>query len=144
MHLPTLLLFLPFAIVSISAFPQAAQNPPISTQYSDDTDFQRAILNATNLYRRQHNASELSWNTTLAEAAQDWSEGCEFEHSGGPTGENLAAGYPNATAAVEAWGDEREEYDFSEGEFEYVHLSPSALATSQVGDGKIKCCSEPI
>lgn len=30
----------------------------------------------------------------------------------GPYGENLAFGYPNASAAVEAWGDERKMYDF--------------------------------
>ncbi len=31
---------------------------------------------------------------------------------GGPSGENLAIGYPNITAAIEAWGDERSKYDF--------------------------------
>lgn len=30
----------------------------------------------------------------------------------GPYGENLAFGYPNASSAVEAWGDEREFYNF--------------------------------
>lgn len=103
-----------------SAIPQSSQDPPVSAEYTDDTSFQRAILNTTNLYRRQHNATELSWNETLASIAADWSDGCEFEHSGGDPGENLAAGYPNATASVEAWGNEREEYDFAEGEFAYV------------------------
>ena len=31
---------------------------------------------------------------------------------GGPTGENLAAGYANATASVDAWGLERTDYNF--------------------------------
>lgn len=31
---------------------------------------------------------------------------------GGPTGENLAAGYANATASVDAWGLERKMYNF--------------------------------
>jgi hypothetical protein len=30
----------------------------------------------------------------------------------GPYGENLAFGFPNASSAVEAWGDEREYYNF--------------------------------
>lgn len=101
----------------VAAVPQSNQDTTVSAEYTDETQFQRAILDATNLYRRQHNASEMSWNTSLVEAAQEWSDDCKFEHSGGPSGENLAAGYPNATAVVEAWGDEREEYDFSEGEF---------------------------
>lgn len=75
------------------------------------------ILNVTNLYRQQHNASQLSWNESLAEYAKDWSEDCKFEHSGGPLGENLASGYPNVTASVEAWGNERKDYDFKKGEF---------------------------
>ena len=36
---------------------------------------------------------------------------------GGPYGENLAEGYGNATATVEAWGDEGSQYDFSSGDF---------------------------
>jgi hypothetical protein len=78
------------------------------------------MLNVTNLYRRQHNASQLAWNESLAEYAKDYSENCKFEHSGGPLGENLASGYPNVTASVEAWGDERKEYDFDKGEFAYI------------------------
>jgi hypothetical protein len=35
-----------------------------------------------------------------------------FEHSHGPHGENLAAGYPSATDAVVAWYDEIKDYDF--------------------------------
>jgi hypothetical protein len=38
---------------------------------------------------------------------------------GGPSGENLAAGYANATAAVNAWGHERVDYDFKKGEFSH-------------------------
>ena len=32
------------------------------------------------------------WNETLAEFGEDVASGCVFEHSGGPYGENLAAG----------------------------------------------------
>jgi type II secretory pathway pseudopilin PulG len=104
------------------AAPQSSQDSSVSTEYTSDSNFQQAILDVTNLYRRQHNASQLSWNDSLAEYAKDWSEDCKFEHSGGPSGENLASGYPNVTASVEAWGDEREEYDFGKGEFSYVRL----------------------
>ncbi|KAK8058031.1 CAP domain-containing protein [Apiospora phragmitis] len=115
--------------------------------------FTSAILNSTNTYRDQHNATHLVWNTTLADFANRYlgqvvssrstpsssssssSESdssskldsgkdkrgdggrCEFKHSGGPYGENLALGCANATSCVEAWGDERREYDFGKGDF---------------------------
>ncbi|KZM21622.1 extracellular region [Ascochyta rabiei] len=91
----------------------------VSAEYTSDDAFRKAVLDTTNLYRRQHDAGELGWNETLAETAGTWSSKCGFEHSGGPTGENLAAGYPNATAAISAWGEERKEYDFKKGEFSY-------------------------
>lgn len=36
---------------------------------------------------------------------------------GGPYGENLASGYANVTDSVNAWGNERDEYNFRSGEF---------------------------
>ena len=45
-----------------------------------------------------------------------------YNFQGGPYGENLASGYPNASASVIAWGHEREEYDFKKAEFRYAPL----------------------
>ena len=98
----------------ILAAPQSSQDSSVPAEYASDSDFQETILNVTNLYRQQHNASQLTWNESLAEYAKDWSEDCKFEHSGGPSGENLASGYPNVTASVEAWGND---YDFKKGQF---------------------------
>lgn len=107
------------------AIPQSSQDSTsVSAEYANDDTFQKVMLDVTNLYRRQHNASQLAWNESLAEYAKDYSGECKFEHSGGPSGENLASGYPNVTVSVEAWGNEREEYDFDKGEFAYV--SPDA------------------
>lgn len=106
-----------FSTSLVLAAPQSSQETSVSAEYTSDSTFQAAILDVTNLYRRQHNASQLSWNASLAEYAKDWSEDCKFKHSGGSSGENLASGYPNVTASVEAWGDEREEYDFDKGDF---------------------------
>lgn len=52
-----------------------------SAEYTDDDVFQQAVLNVTNTYRKQHNATSLAWNESLAEYAKEWSERCEFEHS---------------------------------------------------------------
>jgi len=74
-------------------------------------------LSAHNTIRAQHGASDLTWSDELASKAQQWANGCVFQHSGGtlgPFGENLAAGtgssYDIATA-VKSWTDEVSEYD---------------------------------
>lgn len=59
------------------------------------------------------------WNQTIADFAQDYLNGnnCQFEHSGGPYGENLAIGYGSNTLAMQAWYDEWTDYDFAAGQF---------------------------
>jgi len=89
--------------------------PPISTStsYTSDSQFQSDLVTAHNFYRSEHNASALVWNETSTLRALSWVRACVFKHSGGPEGENLGAGYPNATAVVDGWGLEREKYDFT-------------------------------
>lgn len=127
--------FIPFflglpALLSPTLAQSSQDSTSISAEYSDDDTFQNAVLDITNLYRRQHNASVLTWNNTLAEYAKEWSKNCEFEHSGGPPGENLASGYPNVTVSIEAWGNERDDYDFEKGEFSYA-ISILSIAQMQ-------------
>lgn len=52
-----------------------------SSDYTKDDEFRKTILNVTNTYRRQHNATGLRWNESLAKTAKEWSERCVFEHS---------------------------------------------------------------
>ncbi|KAF2033908.1 PR-1-like protein, partial [Setomelanomma holmii] len=111
-------------------------------QYTDDELFREVVLNVTNTFRRQHNATSLAWNDTLANAAKDWSDECGFEHSGGPYGENLASGYNNATSAVLGWGMERERYSFQGGEFSTTtgHFTQLVWkATTNVGCARADC-----
>ncbi|KAF2109088.1 CAP domain-containing protein [Lophiotrema nucula] len=121
------------------------QDQQASVEYTDDDDFRAAVLNSTNTYRRQHNATGLSWNDTLSDYALNWSDRCVFEHSGGPSGENLASGYPNTTASHEAWGNERDQYDFKNGGFthETGHFTQLVWKSSlTVGCGRTECNSE--
>ena len=53
----------------------------ISSTYSADADFQSSILNSTNFYRKQHNASDLIWNNSLATYAASYAEKCLWAHS---------------------------------------------------------------
>jgi hypothetical protein len=91
----------------------AASTSPLSPSYTTPIDFRTSILNSTNTYRYEHSASYIYWNSTLASYAQSYSQNCVWEHSHGPYGENLARGYPDVPSAVDAWGDERSLYHFS-------------------------------
>ncbi|CZT42871.1 related to the plant PR-1 class of pathogen related proteins [Rhynchosporium secalis] len=96
--------------------PSSKDSDP-NASFKDKDIFARDILDAHNFYRNEHGVPDLSWNESSAELAGRWVRGCRFVHSGGPTGENLAAGYPNATASVDAWGLERKDYDFKKPGF---------------------------
>ena len=64
---------------------------------------------------------------------------------GGPTGENLAAGFVNVSASVEAWGLEREKYNFEEPGFseETGHFTQLVWrGTTTVGCGRQNCNGE--
>lgn len=72
---------------------------------------QAQFLSLHNSIRAKHSAAALTWNATLANAAEKWSSKCVFQHSGGslgPYGENLAAGTGayNVSAAMTSWTNE--------------------------------------
>ncbi|KAM0802503.1 CAP domain-containing protein, partial [Usnea florida] len=116
--------------------------PPSSPQYTSDSLFTATILNSTNTYRTLYNASALIWNTSLATYATTWASKCQFTHSSGSPGENLAQGYANVTAAVDAWGDEGKHYDFNKGGFSEStgHFSQLVWKGSEsVGCGRMEC-----
>ncbi|KAK8004560.1 hypothetical protein PG989_004279 [Apiospora arundinis] len=128
---------------------EATASASAAAEFTSSALFTSAILNSTNTYRDQHNATHLVWNRTLEDFAnrylrevvskrspdpstsspsdlehlgerdgrKDRGGRCDFKHSGGPYGENLALGCSNATSCVAAWGDERREYDFGRGDF---------------------------
>ena len=136
--MPNLIYLLPLLLFPLFASTQ-------SPDYTSSPQFQTSILNSTNTYRSQHNASALSWNTTLSTFADAYVQACKFAHTGGPYGENLAAGYSSATAAVEAWGNEGAKYDFAAGQFssETGHFTQLVWkATTTVGCGRANCSGE--
>lgn len=130
------------SVVIVTVQPPIPSNEP---SYADQSLFTSAILNSTNTYRAEHNASAVSWNNTLATFATDYlskDTDCKFAHSGGPYGENIAIGYATCTTAVEAWGDERKEYDFNKGEFteQTGHFTQLVWKdTTTVGCGRMLC-----
>ena len=98
----------------------------------------------------QHCAQPLTWSPKLAQAAQQWAntlkaKGCAFEHSGGATGENLAAGTTgalDARATVAMWYDEIKGYSFKQPGFSMQtgHFTQVVWrGTTSVGCGKSQC-----
>lgn len=85
----------------------------ISPQYTNALTLKTSVLNSTNFFRYEHNAPFLLWNDSLATYAANYASKCIWAHSHGPPGENLARGYPNITASIEAWGNERSLYNFT-------------------------------
>lgn len=87
-----------------------------SAQFVNSTLFVSAILNSTNFFRREHNATAAVWNTTIAEYAASYlanDTDCTFAHSGGPYGENIIIGCSDVTSCVDAWASERRQYNFA-------------------------------
>ncbi|KAF2831849.1 PR-1-like protein [Ophiobolus disseminans] len=137
--LPILLLLLS----TTHAFPQSSPSPESSSpEYTSNSTFRETVLNVTNTFRTQHNATSLSWNETLEEEAEKWAGKCGFGHSGGPAGENLAAGYANVTQSISVWADERVGFDFRGGEFSTSTGHFTQLVwrtTSSVGCARTLC-----
>ncbi|KXT13090.1 hypothetical protein AC579_2144 [Pseudocercospora musae] len=112
---------------------------PSSTMGSS---FQSEVLNSTNWYRAQHEAAPLTWNSTLADYAQNYAKRCVWKHSGGAYGENLAANFANSTLAIDAWGKEEHSYSYKDGKFteEDGHFTQLVWQnTTQVGCGLVQC-----
>ncbi|XP_010548693.1 PREDICTED: pathogenesis-related protein 1-like [Tarenaya hassleriana] len=85
-----------------------------------DVDLQQQNTIAShNKARAEVGVGPMTWNATLAAYAQDYAnqraKDCAMQHSSGPYGENLAAGYgrmsgPDATAY---WLTEKDNYDYA-------------------------------
>jgi hypothetical protein len=80
-------------------------------------DNQSEALGLHNHLRSLHHAPNLAWDDTLAAYAANYARHCEFKHSHGPYGENLAAGYPTVTAAIKAWYAEGDDYKYQGSSF---------------------------
>jgi hypothetical protein len=67
----------------------------------------QAALDATNVYRRRHGSPPVVWDAQIAANAANFAVGCPRGHSGASgVGENMAWGYDNFKAVVDAWYNE--------------------------------------
>ncbi|KAF8078439.1 CAP domain-containing protein [Lyophyllum atratum] len=120
----------------------AASTGGSSSGSTSNSDIQ-AYLSSHNTVRAQHGAKALTWSDDLASKAQEWADGCLFQHSGGKfgrLGENLAAGTGSYSiqTAVKSWTDEVSEYDPSNPKFSHF-TQVVWKATTQVGCAVQSC-----
>ncbi|KAI2737580.1 hypothetical protein DTO013E5_4391 [Penicillium roqueforti] len=123
--------------------PAPTQTAPVSPSYTSLDEFKGDMLKVTNDYRANHDAKPLKWNDTLADYSKEWASACIWKHSESSYGENLAYGYQNVSAAVIAWGDEGELYNFdkptgfTEATGHFTQLVWKS--TTQVGCAAVNC-----
>lgn len=75
-----------------------------------------AVLVQHNTYRGSHGVLPLNWNSTLASSAQAWADSCTRQYSDyrqGRVGENIASGYLDFSAVLQAWHDEGLNYNYT-------------------------------
>ncbi|KAK0644351.1 CAP domain-containing protein, partial [Cercophora newfieldiana] len=131
--------------ITITSSPPSASSAP---SFINSTLFTLTILNSTNTYRTAHNATPVSYNTTLARFASSHaaSTGCKMVHSSNsPYGENLAIGCSDVQGCVEVWGDEREKFNFRRPDFsmDTGHFTQLVWkGTREVGCGRRWCGEE--
>lgn len=99
-------LILTTSLTFLLLLPSALSHPTLTSD-------QKAYLKAHNTLRSKKHAQALTWNSTFASYALHLSKTCNFAHSHGPYGENLAAGtHPLSIAqAIKLWTDEEKDYN---------------------------------
>ncbi|KAI9795881.1 MAG: hypothetical protein M1833_006607 [Piccolia ochrophora] len=134
------LLFTLLPLVAVAA--PLTRRDASEVSYKDDANFQKAMLDTHNQYRGEHGAQGLTWDSKLASFAAAHASTCNFAHTGGEYGENIAAGYGTAEKVVRAWGDERDKYDFNNQGFSSGtgHFTQVVWqATQNLGCGRAFC-----
>lgn len=100
-------------------------------------DWKMSVLNKHNELRAQHCAPAMTWDDEVAKGAQEWADGCVFEHA--TTGENLAAGSEQPT---EMWYAEVRDYDFAAPGFSQAtgHFTQVVWrGSTKLGCGRAAC-----
>ena len=107
------------------------------------TTWQAALLARHNGFRAQHCAPDLVWNDELAASAQQWADGCVFEHDQNQTsGENLAGGSGVTLDPAAMWYGEIANYNFDTPGFSLTtgHFTQVVWrASTELGCGLAAC-----
>ncbi|MBW0492635.1 hypothetical protein O181_032350 [Austropuccinia psidii MF-1] len=78
-------------------------NGDVEPSFNADSQWAANWLNIHNKVRKFYNVGNLVWNETLAKGAAEYAEKCDFVHSGGDLGEDLAVGQTSIDEVVSEW-----------------------------------------
>ncbi|KAF3915566.1 Latisemin [Orbilia brochopaga] len=139
----------PTAVIKARAVANAlelrAANPTPTAFTSAEGKFSRDMLKITNDLRAIHGAPPVVWNKILATFAARQAKRCNFAHSGGPYGENLAGGsYSNPVYYPWLWYSEVRSYDYNNPGFSGTTGHFTQLVwkgTKQMGCAFVAGCS---
>ncbi|ORY74504.1 CAP domain-containing protein, partial [Leucosporidium creatinivorum] len=121
-----------------------------SSSSSTLSTFAQQAVDAHNAVRSTHHAPDVTWDDSLASYADDWAHGCDFEHSGGPHGENLFAVFPaqdqltDPTDGIKSWASEESSYDYNNPGFsmDTGHFTQLVwVGTTKIGCSLVACDS---
>lgn len=128
----------------------SAQPSSTDSGSSNLSGFDSEILKAHNDKRAKHSAQSLTWSDKLTQYAEkmanDYQCGSGLKHSGGQYGENLAVGYKDADATVQAWYDEGNNYQYSSNQLNHFTqviwkgTKELGCAQKQCGSGSYVVC----
>lgn len=129
------------AVVVVSSV-APAQTSAASTPASGSLE--SVAVSYHNQVRAQHGAGAVTWSDTLASYAANYlaNSGCNFAHSGGDYGENIAWGYSTYQLAMQAWYDEYKLYDYNNPGYSSAvgHFTQMVWkGTTQIGCAAIDC-----
>ncbi len=111
-----------------------------------------SLIARHNFWRADVGVGEISYSEELAEVAFTWAkelkkQGCAFKHSSVKYGENLfkgTVGYYTAADAIDAWGQEKEDYNYDKNKCKKGKMCGHYTqivweTTTKVGCAKIDC-----
>jgi len=104
--------------------------------------FETEALSLHNQVRALHHAPLLVWDQQLAQYAQAHARHCVFKHSALPYGENLAAGFPSLTAAIQFWYSEHKHYSYQKSVYQHEagHFTQLVwVSTKKLGCASVAC-----
>lgn len=125
--------------------PKVETKPPTKPP-NEAEDFIHTVLTTMNNFRARHGVAPLTWDATLASYAEQHTETCDFTHTYGPYGENLAEGYDSVTAAITFWYDEINSYSYSQPGFTEAtgHFSQLVWKDTRESGCHIRDCSHKL
>ncbi|PRT56043.1 Protein PRY2 [Wickerhamiella sorbophila] len=132
-----------------TAAPAPATSSAADSSDSNLDSFAQTIVDYHNKVRAEHGVGAVEWDDELASFASNYLAGdnCQFKHSGGPYGENIAMGYGTTTGALEAWYDENSQYNYAAGQFSAStgHFTQMVWkGTTKVGCAQTDCGMGPF